>query len=106
MNNFITILLIFGLIYFFLIIFTYLFQRNLLYHPEENNYSGDKILVNIEKIKITTNDQIDLISWYHNKNKNNFKPLTFQQQVDAIENQEDPQPQAQGRGLFQPAPPS
>ena len=77
MNNFITILLIFGLIYFFLIIFTYLFQRNLLYHPEENNYSGDKILVNIEKIKITTNDQIDLISWYHNKNKNNFKTILF-----------------------------
>jgi len=77
MNYFLTILVIFALIYFFFIIFTYFFQRNLLYYPKENNYSGDQILVNIEKVKIKTNDKIDLISWYHSKNNNDFKTILF-----------------------------
>jgi uncharacterized protein len=55
----------------------YLFQRNLLYHPTENNYSGDKLLVAIEKVKIKTQDNIELISWYHNKNIDNYKTILF-----------------------------
>jgi len=77
MNFFVTILLIFVLIYFFLLISTYLFQRNLLYHPTENNYSGDQILVSVEKIKIKTQDDIELISWFHNKNLNDYKTILF-----------------------------
>ena len=61
MNYLINILLIFLLIYFFILISTYIFQRKLLYHPGENNYYGDKILVNVEKIKIRTKDNIDLL---------------------------------------------
>ena len=77
MNYFTHILLIFVLIYFFILISTYIFQRNLLYHPTENNYSGDQILVSIEKVKINTQDSIELMSWYHNKNVNNYKTILF-----------------------------
>ena len=77
MNYFTNILLIFVLIYFFILISTYIFQRNLLYHPTENNYSGDQILVSIEKVKINTQDSIELMSWYHNKNVNNYKTILF-----------------------------
>ncbi len=77
MNYFTSILLIFITIYFFILISTYLFQRNLLYHPGENNYSGDKITVSVEKIKIKTKDNIELLSWYHNKNLNKYKTILF-----------------------------
>ena len=77
MNFLASILLIFVLIYFLVLISTYIFQRNLLYHPTENNYSGDKILVSIEKIKIKTQDGIELISWFHNKNLNDYKTILF-----------------------------
>ena len=77
MNYFTNILLIFVLIYFFILIYTYIFQRNLLYYPTENNYSGDQILVSIEKVKINTQDGIELMSWYHNKNVNNYKTILF-----------------------------
>jgi len=77
MNFIIAILLTFVLIYFFIIVFTYLFQRNLLYHPGENNYFGDQLSVPIEKIKIKTSDNIELLSWYHKKNNDNFKTILF-----------------------------
>ena len=77
MNYFILITLIFVLIYFFVIIFTYIFQRSLLYHPSENNYSSDKIVVEIEKVKIKTRDDIELISWYHKKNSKDYKTIIF-----------------------------
>ena len=54
-------------IYFLVLVFLYFYQRNLLYHPNENNYSGDKISVNIEKVKIQTADNIELLGWYHKK---------------------------------------
>ncbi len=77
MNYIITILLIFLLIYFFILISTYLFQRNLLYHPGENNYFGDQLLVSVEKVKIKTKDNIELLSWYHTKNNNDYKTILF-----------------------------
>ena len=77
MNYFASILLIFVVIYFFILISTYLFQRNLLYHPGENNYFGDQLTVSIEKVKIKTKDNIELMSWYHRKNSNNYKTILF-----------------------------
>ena len=55
------LLLIIFFLYFFVLVFLYFYQRNLLYHPNENNYSGDKILVDIEKVKIQTSDNIELL---------------------------------------------
>ena len=77
MNYFINILLIFAFIYFLILVYTYIFQRNLLYHPSDNNYLKDEITVSVKKIKIKTNDNIDLISWYHNKKSNNYKTILF-----------------------------
>ena len=77
MNNLILLLLILIFIYLFILISTYLFQRNLLYHPTENNYSGDKLIVSVEKIKIKTGSNIELLSWYHKKNINDYKTILF-----------------------------
>ena len=71
------IILIIFLVYFFIFIFLYFYQRNLLYHPNENNYSGDQISVDIKKVKILTSDKIELIGWYHEKNIKNLKTLLF-----------------------------
>ena len=77
MNNLAVLLLILASIYFFILISTYIFQRNLLYHPKENNYFGDPLTVEIEKVKVNTQDRIELLSWYHNKNLNNYKTILF-----------------------------
>ena len=76
--NYLTIILItFLLIYFIIFVSVYIFQRNLLYHPKENNYSGDKLIVKIEKVKIKTQDNIRLTSWYHKKDISNYKTILF-----------------------------
>jgi len=77
MNIFVSILLFLISIYFIILISTYIFQRNLLYHPTENNYSGDKIIVSVEKLRIKTKDGIELLSWYHNKDINKYKTIIF-----------------------------
>ena len=64
-------------IYFSVIAFLYFYQRNLLYHPNENNYSGDKISVDIEKVKLLTSDNIELLGWYHEKNLKTYKTLVY-----------------------------
>ena len=77
MNKLIIFLQIFFFVYLLVLIYLYFFQRSLMYHPNENNYSNDKITVSIEKIKIKTKDNIDLLGWYHEKNLKKFKTLLF-----------------------------
>ena len=77
MNYLTLILLIFITIYFFILIFMYTFQRNLLYHPKENNYFGDQLTVSVEKVIIRTRDNIELLSWYHSKNIKAYKTILF-----------------------------
>ena len=43
----------------------------------ENNYFGDKLNVSVTKIKIKTQDNIELLSWYHNKDSNKYKTILF-----------------------------
>ena len=66
-----------SLVYFFASLGLYIFQRDLLYHPTENNYGDDKLTVNIQEVKIITDDNIDLLAWYHNKDINKFKTILF-----------------------------
>ena len=66
-----------SLVYFFASLGLYIFQRDLLYHPTENNYGDDKLNVNIQEVKIITDDNIDLLAWYHNKDINKFKTILF-----------------------------
>ena len=76
-NNLLQIILIIFFIYFLVLVFLYFYQRNLLYHPIENNYSEDKISVDIENVRIKTSDNIELLGWYHEKNLKDFKTLIF-----------------------------
>ena len=63
------------LIYIIICLFIYFYQRNLLYHPGENNYLDEGPLTH--KIhKISVNSKNDLVGWYFFKNKN-FKTILF-----------------------------
>ena len=71
----ILILLLLG--YLIITFALYFFQRNLLYYPSVDNYSGEKLNVSVEKVKIKTEDDIELLSWYHNKDSENYKTILF-----------------------------
>ena len=63
--------------YLVLLVFIYFYQRNLLYHPSENNYQNDKIQFSYDEIFIKVDDKIKLKSWIINKNLKKFKTLVF-----------------------------
>ena len=65
------------LIYLVILGFLYFYQRNLMYHPNENNYSGDKLSVDIKEVKVETGDNIDLLGWYHEKDIKKYKTILF-----------------------------
>ena len=65
------------LIYLIITLILYNSQRSLLYHPSENNYSGDMLTVSIEKIKIKNDDNIELLAWYHEKDIEKYKTILF-----------------------------
>ena len=64
-------------IYVSVLILLFIFQRSLMYHPLENNYSGDKLNVEVEKVKILTSDNINLLGWFHKKDLNKFKTIVY-----------------------------
>ena len=49
--------------YTLVLIFIYINQRNLLYHPAENNYLEDKIDFKYEEVFLNTKKNIKLKSW-------------------------------------------
>ena len=63
--------------YTLICIFLFFYQRNLMYHPEENNYFGDNLEVNIEKVNIETTDNINLLGWFHKKNLKSYKTIVY-----------------------------
>ena len=63
---YLSILSLFAL-YTLILIFIYFYQRNLLYHPNENNYLDDNIEFNYEEVRIETENNIELKSWFINK---------------------------------------
>ena len=63
--------------YIVLIIFIYFYQRNLLYHPLENNYQNDKIQFNYDEIFIKVDEEIQLKSWVIKKDFKKFKTLVI-----------------------------
>jgi len=80
MNYFTTIILALVSFYALLLIFVFSFQRNLLYHPSVDNYLKDQVTnepTEIEKVKITTVDNINLVAWFYNKNIEKFKTILF-----------------------------
>ena len=80
MNFYTTSILTVILFYILLIIIVFFFQRNLLYHPSVDNYLKDNSGTEpseIEKVKVTTEDKIDLIGWFYNKDIKKFKTILF-----------------------------
>ncbi len=65
------------LIYIIIAFILYNSQRSLMYLPTENNYSGDKLTVLIDKIKIKNDDNIELLAWYHEKDIEKYKTILF-----------------------------
>ena len=63
--------------YIVLIIFIYFYQRNLLYHPSENNYQGDKIQFDYDEIFIKVGEEIKLKSWIIEKDFKKHKTLVI-----------------------------
>ena len=64
-------------VYLSVLILLFIFQRNLMYHPLENNYSGDKLKVEVEKVNIVTSDNLNLLGWLHKKDFNKFKTIVY-----------------------------
>ena len=71
------ILLLILTVYLAITFTLYFFQRNLLYYPSVNNYSGEKLSFSIEKVKIKTKDNIELLSWYYAKDSKIYKTILF-----------------------------
>ena len=61
--------------YLVVLVFIYFYQRNLLYHPSENNYQNDEIKFEYEEVNIEVENEIKLKSWLINKDFNKFKTL-------------------------------
>ena len=61
--------------YLILLIFIYFYQRNLLYHPTENNYQDDKIQFEYDEIFIKVDEKIKLKSWLIKKDFKKYKTL-------------------------------
>ena len=63
--------------YAVVIIFIYFYQRNLLYHPSENNYQDDKIQFSYDEIFIKVDEEVKLKSWLIKKDFKKFKTLVI-----------------------------
>ena len=63
------------IVYLVVLIFIYFYQRNLLYHPSENNYQNDKAQFNYEVVNIEVENGINLKSWFINKDLTRLKTL-------------------------------
>jgi len=80
MNFFTTSILALVFFYVLLLIIVFFFQGNLLYHPTTDNdlqNQAERELAEIEKVKITTSDKINLIGWFYNRNLEEFKTILF-----------------------------
>ena len=64
-------------VYLLVLIFIYFNQRNLLYHPGENNYLDDKVQFSYKEVLIEVDQDIQLKSWLIEKDLKKYKTLVF-----------------------------
>jgi len=64
-------------VYLLVLLFIYFTQRNLLYHPGDNNYLDDKVQFNYKEILIEVDQDIKLKSWLIEKDLKKYKTLVF-----------------------------
>ena len=80
MNFYTTSILTLVFFYVLLLTVVFFFQSSLLYHPSVNNYLKNQVInepTEIEKVKITTEDKVELLGWFYNKIINKFKTILF-----------------------------
>ena len=80
MNYFTIIITTLVSFYVLLLAIVFFFQRSFLYHPSIDNYLKDHVInepSEIEKVKITTDDNIKLVAWFYNKDIKNFVNLNY-----------------------------
>jgi len=65
------------LAYIIIVLFTYFYQRKLLYHPSENNYSGDEIQFEYKEVFIESDKDIKLKSWFLEKDLKKNKTILY-----------------------------
>ena len=65
------------LAYVIIALFTYLYQRKLLYHPSENNYTGDEIQFEYKEVFIGVDKDIKLKSWFLEKDIKKYKTILY-----------------------------
>ena len=65
------------LAYIIIALFTYLYQRKLLYHPSENNYTGDEIQFEYKEVFIEVDKNIKLKSWFLEKDLKKHKTILY-----------------------------
>ena len=65
------------LAYIIVVLFTYLYQRKLLYHPSENNYTGDEIQFEYKEVFIEVDKDIKLKSWFLEKDLKKNKTILY-----------------------------
>ena len=63
--------------YLLIVIFVFFYQRSLLYHPSENNYTNDTVEFTFEEVSIPTPTGIKIKGWFHKKDLNQKKTLVF-----------------------------
>ena len=64
-------------VYLLVLLFIYFNQRNLLYHPGDNNYLDDKVQFSYKEVLIEVDQDIKLKSWLIEKDLKKYKTLVF-----------------------------
>ena len=81
MNFYTTSILALVFFYILLLIIVFFFQGNLLYHPTIRTIilkiRSAREPAGIEKVKIVTKDEINLIGWFYNQDLEKFKTILF-----------------------------
>ena len=72
-----TLVTILILCYLLIVIFVFFYQRSLLYHPSENNYTSEKANFSYEEVYIPTSDGKKLKAWLHKKDLKQKKTRKF-----------------------------
>ena len=72
-----TALTVVVLCYLLILVFVFFYQRSLLYHPFENNYSTDSTNFSYKEVYIPSSNGNSLKAWFHTKDLNNKKTLVF-----------------------------
>ena len=65
------------LAYIIIVLFTYLYQRKLLYHPSENNYTGDEIQFDYKEVFTEVDKDVKLKSWFLEKDLKKNKTILY-----------------------------